>query len=98
MHCQNSNSEIPAEAKFLQRIKDMTYEDHKASEYFWQLNLLKGYTEGFDENLIADLDNIIRCIEAELLSDEIVPDKSKREIRRVCLNEVDVWVAEFLRG
>lgn len=84
--------------RILQRIKDMTYEDHKASEYSWQLNLLKGYTEGFDKNLIADLDNSIRRIEAELLSDEIVPDKSKSEIRKVCLSEVDVWVAEFLRG
>ena len=83
--------------RILQRIKDMTYEDHKASEYSWQLNLLKGYTEGFDENLIADLDNSIRRIDAELLSDEIVPDKSKREIRKVCLNVVDVWVAEFLK-
>ena len=84
--------------RILQRIKDMTYEDHKALEYMGQLNLLKGYTEGFYENLIADLDNIIRRIEAELLSDEIVPDRSKSEIRKVCLNEVDVWVAEFLRG
>jgi hypothetical protein len=84
--------------RLLQRIKDMTYEDHKASEYSWQLNLLKGYTEGFDKNLIADLDDIIRRIDAELLTNEIVPDKSKREIRKVCLNEVDVWVAEFLKG
>ena len=84
--------------RIIQRIKDMTYEDHKISEYFWQLNLLKGYTEGFDENLIADLDTSIRRIEAELLSDEIVPDKSKSEIRRVCLSDVDVWVAVFLKG
>jgi hypothetical protein len=84
--------------RLLQRIKDMTYEYHKALEYMGQLNLLKGYTEGFDKDLIADLDNIIRRIEAELLTDEIVPDKSKSEIRKVCLNEVDIWVAEFLKG
>ena len=84
--------------RIIQRIKDMTYEDHKVSEYMGHLNLLKGYTEGFDKNLIADLEKIIRRIEAELLTDEIVPDKSKREIRKVCLNEVDVWVAEFLKG
>jgi hypothetical protein len=84
--------------RMIQRIKDMTYEDHKALEYSWQLNLLKGYTKGFDEDLIADLDTIIRRIEAELLTDENVPDKSKREIRKVCLNEVDIWVAEFLKG
>jgi hypothetical protein len=84
--------------RLIQRIKDMTYEDHKALEYMGQLNLLNGYTEGFDKNLIADLDDILRRIEAELLSDEIVPDKSKSEIRKVCLNEVDIWVAEFLKG
>lgn len=38
-------------------------------EYIEQLNLLKRYTEGFDKNLIEDLDK----------------------------NEIDVWVAEFLK-
>jgi len=84
--------------RILQRIKDMTNEDHKVSEYMEQLNLLKRYTEGFDKNLVEDLDNILRRINAELLPDEIVPDKSKSEIREVCLNEIDVWIAEFLKG
>ena len=81
--------------RILQRIKEMTNEDHKASEYIEQLNLLKGYTEGFDKNIIGDLDNILRRVDVELLRDEIVPDKSKSEIRRVWLNGIDIWGAEF---
>jgi hypothetical protein len=84
--------------RILQRIKEMTNEDHKASEYVEQLNLLKGYTEGFDTRFIDDLDNILRRIDIELLPDEFVPDKSKSEIRRVCLNGIDIWGAEFLKG
>jgi hypothetical protein len=84
--------------RILQRIKEMTNEDHKASEYVEQLNLLEGYTEGFDKRFIDDLDNILRRINAELLPGEFVPDESRSEIRRICLNEIDVWVAEFLKG
>jgi len=83
--------------RIIQKIKDMTNKDHKASEYIEQLNLLKGYTEGFDNRFIDDLDNILRRIDVELLPDEFVPDKSKSEIRRVCLNGIDIWGAEFLR-
>jgi tetratricopeptide (TPR) repeat protein len=83
--------------RILQRIKEMTNKDHKALEYIEQLNLLEGYTEGFDKRFIDDLDNILRRIDVELLPDEIVPDKSKSEIRRVCLNGMDIWGAEFLR-
>lgn len=83
--------------RILQRIKDMTNEDHKVLEYMEQLNLLKRYTEGFDKKSIDDLDNVLRRIDAELLPDEFVPDKSKSEIRRVCLNGIDIWGAEFLR-
>jgi len=83
--------------RILQRIKEMTNKDHKVLEYIEQLNLLKGNTEGFDKRFIDDLDNILRRIDAELLPDEFVPDKSKSEIRRVCLNGIDVWGAELLR-
>jgi tetratricopeptide (TPR) repeat protein len=84
--------------RILQRIKEMTNEDHKASEYVEQLNLLKGYTEGFDTRFIDDLDNILRRIDIELLPDEFVPDKSKSEIRRVCLNGIDIWGCRVLEG
>lgn len=83
--------------RIVQRIKEMTNKDHKASEYIEQLNLLEGYTEGFDKRFIDDLGNILRRIDVELLPDEFVPDKSKSEIRRVCLNGIDIWGAEFLR-
>ncbi len=83
--------------RILQRIKEMTNEDHTITEYMEQLNLLRNYVKEFDEALIKDLENVILRINAEILPNEIVREQ-KSELRRVCLNEIDVWISEFLKG
>ena len=83
--------------RILQRIKDMTNEDHTITEYVEQLSLLKNYVKEFDKELTKDLENVILRINAEISPNEIVRGQ-KSEIRRVCSNAIDVWVAEFLRG
>ena len=82
--------------RILQRIKYMTNEDHTITEYMEQLNLLRNYVKEFNEELTKDLENVILRINAEISPNEIVRGQ-KSELRRVCLNEIDVWVAEFLR-
>ena len=82
--------------RILQRIKDMTNEDHTITEYMEQLNLLKNYVKKNNEELIKDLESIIMHINAEISPNEIVRGQ-KSELRRVCSNLLDVWIEYFLR-
>lgn len=82
--------------RILQRMKDMTNEDHTITEYMEQLNLLKNYVKEFNEELIKDLESIIMRINAEISPNEIVRGQ-KSELRRVCSNLLDVWIEYFLR-
>jgi hypothetical protein len=82
--------------RILQRIKDMTNEDHTITEYMEQLNLLKNYVKEFDEELTKDLENVILRINAEILPNDNVREQ-KSELRRVCLNLLDVWIEYFLQ-
>ena len=82
--------------RIVQRIKDMTNEDHTITEYVEQLSLLKNYVKEFDKELTKDLENVILRINAEISPNEIVRGQ-KSKIRKVCSNAIDVWVAEFLR-
>jgi hypothetical protein len=82
--------------RILQRIKDMTNEDHTITEYMEQLSLLKNHVKEFDEELIKDLENVILRINVEISPNETVRGQ-KSELRRVCLNLLDVWIEYFLR-
>jgi hypothetical protein len=78
------------------KMDRMCDEDAATVEYLDKLNSLKDYTERFSDKFTKHVDEFRIYMEEE--QGRYLDDEYKPKVRRFCVNLIDVWIAEILRG